>query len=263
MQPVVTYGVAWSVGLSICLLVCDTSEPCRNGWTDWDVFVMDSGGPKETWSKGAIFRGKNVPWLARRHSAMSCAKTAEPIQMPFGLCSRMGPRKHVWHGGTLAQPGEYDWTVRMRRRCGLMSNYFDHLFVNWYWRWRAGIQEQCLLPSGVWWWMKKGWGQATGWAAWLSGSVLVSVNEVTLHRARLVLGWLTVCGRLNHFGLYQPLGPTQPSTLSGIENEYWPKCGDAVRLGSKGRYGSFHLWINVWVQVKLWSLVNMCHTWAL
>jgi len=23
-----------------------------------------------------------------------------------------------------------------------------------------------------------------------------------------------------------------------------PKCGDAVRLGSKGRYGSFHLWIN-------------------
>jgi len=27
---------------------------------------------------------------------------------------------------TLAPPGEYDWSVR--RRCGLMSNYFDHLF---------------------------------------------------------------------------------------------------------------------------------------
>jgi len=27
---------------------------------------------------------------------------------------------------TLAPPGEYDWTVGMRRRCGLMSNYFDH-----------------------------------------------------------------------------------------------------------------------------------------
>jgi len=24
----------------------------------------------------------------------------------------------------------------------------------------------------------------------------------------------------------------------------WPKCGDALQLGSKGRYGSFHLWIN-------------------
>jgi len=33
--------------------------------------------------------------------------------------------------------------------------------------------------------------------------------------------------------------PTQPSTLSGTENEYRPKCGDALRLESKGRYGSF------------------------
>jgi len=29
---------------------------------------------------------------------------------------------------TLAQPGEYDWIHRMRRQCGLTSNYFDHLF---------------------------------------------------------------------------------------------------------------------------------------
>jgi len=31
-------------------------------------------------------------------------------------------------GCTLTSPGEYDWTVRVRRRCGLMSNYFEHLF---------------------------------------------------------------------------------------------------------------------------------------
>jgi len=49
-----------------------------------------------------------------------------------------------------------------------------------------------------------------------------------------------------------------------MENEYRPKCGDALRLGSKGRYGSFHLWINVWVAGNsVWSLVNTCHTWAL
>jgi len=29
--------------------------------------------------------------------------------------------------GTLAPPGTYDWTVHLRWRCGLMSNYFDHL----------------------------------------------------------------------------------------------------------------------------------------
>jgi len=29
-------------------------------------------------------------------------------------------------------------------------------------------------------------------AVWLSGNALVSINEVTLRRARLVLGWVTV-----------------------------------------------------------------------
>jgi len=46
------------------------------------------------------------------------------------------------------------------------------------------------------------------------------------------------------------LRPTQPPTLSETENEYWPKCGVALWLSSKGRYGSFHLWINVWVAGK-------------
>jgi len=29
--------------------------------------------------------------------------------------------------------------------------------------------------------------------------------------------------------------PTQSPTLSGMRNEYQPKCGDALRLGRKGR----------------------------
>jgi len=37
--------------------------------------------------------------------------------------------------------------------------------------------------------------------AGLSGSVLVSINVVTVRRARLVLGWVTVCGRVNHLGM--------------------------------------------------------------
>jgi len=48
--------------------------------------------------------------------------------------------------------------------------------------------------------------------AWLRGSALVSINEVTLRRARLVPGWVTVCGRVNHLGCNQP---TQPSTAAG------------------------------------------------
>jgi len=45
--------------------------------------------------KGAILRGKGaahckVYWL----SVVSCARTAEPIEMPFGIWTRVGPRKH-------------------------------------------------------------------------------------------------------------------------------------------------------------------------
>jgi len=55
--------------------------------------------------------------------------------------------------------------------------------------------------------------------------------------------------------------PTQPSILSGAENGYQPNCCDTLQLGSKGRYGSFHLWINVWVASKtVWSLVPYLST---
>ena len=105
---------------------------------------------------------------------------------------------------------------------------------------------------------------------WLSGSWLVSINEVTLQWAWLALGWVTVCRWVNHLQTtslcYQPLRPSQLSTLSGMVNEYryWPKCGDALWLESTGRYSSFYLWVNVWVAGKtVWSLVNTFCTWAL
>jgi len=35
-----------------------------------------------------------------------------------------------------------------------------------------------------------------GW--WLSGNALCRINEVNQRRARLELGWATVCRRVNH-----------------------------------------------------------------
>jgi len=35
----------------------------------------------------------------------------------------------LYMGSTLAPPDKYDWTVRVWRRCGLMSNYFGHLLL--------------------------------------------------------------------------------------------------------------------------------------
>jgi len=36
------------------------------------------------------------------------------------------------YGCTLAPPGEYDWTIHVWQRCGLTSNYFDHLLLLYY-----------------------------------------------------------------------------------------------------------------------------------
>ena len=52
MPPIATDGVAWSVGLSVCLSV----------------------------------------------TTVSPAKTAEPIEIPFGVQTRVGPRNYVLDG---------------------------------------------------------------------------------------------------------------------------------------------------------------------
>ena len=75
-------------------------------------------------------------------------------------------------------------------------------------------------------------------------SALALINEVNQRRARLVLELVTVSGFSSRYGTFisvcdQPPRSTQPGhPLVGRRNEYQPKCGDALRLGSKGRYGS-------------------------
>ena len=54
------------------------------------------------------------------------------------------------------------------------------------------------------------------------------MNEVAPHPARLVLRRMTVRGD-TVLVCNQPLGPTQPPTLSGTENEYRPRNSGSVR----------------------------------
>ena len=78
-------------------------------------------------------------------------------------------------------------------------------------------------------------------AVWRSGSMLVSINKVNLCWARLVFGWVTDCVRNVQFpvqDIYLSMRSTQPGhPFMGKRNEYQPKDGDVLRLGSKGRYG--------------------------
>jgi len=53
---------------------------------------------------------------------------AAPIQLSFGLRTQVGPRNHVLDGGPDVLRDVAMATVFLRRRCGLMSNNFDHLF---------------------------------------------------------------------------------------------------------------------------------------
>jgi len=135
--------------LSVGLSVCHTCEPCKNGWTDRDVVwlrtrvgpgnhVLDLGlDPQWQW---AVF-GEEEPIVS---IATFCGELCKDWTDRFALCivDSSGPKKTqvqqyspgganvVRLEGTLAPRGEYDWTVRLWRRCGLMSNYFDHLLTS-------------------------------------------------------------------------------------------------------------------------------------
>jgi len=59
---------------------------------------------------------------------------------------------------------------------------------------------------------------------WRSGSAFVYISKVNLHRARLVLGWVTVSSFNSQCRTFisvcnQPPRPTQPSILLGSVNE--------------------------------------------
>jgi len=58
------------------------------------------------------FEGKAAHCKVQGHSAVNCAKTAEPIKMPFGLWALMGPRNCIrwgldppWEGAILRGNG--------------------------------------------------------------------------------------------------------------------------------------------------------------
>jgi len=49
-----------------------------------------------------------------------CAKTAEPIEMPFGLWAQMGRRNHV-----------LDWSPEVQRDVAMATNFGTKIVINW------------------------------------------------------------------------------------------------------------------------------------
>ena len=55
-------------------------------------------------------------------------------------------------------------------------------------------------------------------AVWLSGSVLVSINEVTVRHVLLVLQWMTVCGG-HTISVSQPATQANSASYPPVEQE--------------------------------------------
>jgi len=165
MRPTVTDRVAWSVGRSVRL---------SHYWSPWEMG-----------REGAILRGKGRPIVKYRNTLRSiiCAKTVEPIKMPFGLWPWIGPRNHVldgvqiphrkgwfcWKGALIVKYRDFlPWAVqkrlnRSRCRLGCWDGWTKEPRIQWgyrshaqgqFWGWRA-----CpIMPTTFWHELcKKGW----------------------------------------------------------------------------------------------------------
>ena len=64
----------------------------------------------------------------------------------------------------------------------------------------------------------------------------------------------TVSGRANLLGMLMYVSVTTHPDVTG--NEYRPKCGKALRLESKCRSGSLHMWMDVFEQVNTGKLCD-------
>jgi len=117
---------------------------------------------------------------------VSYARTAEPIDLPFALWTQVGWRKHKFNHIHRVMPmcPQYHWTVHVQWRYGLLSDYFDHLFLLKFTHFRKCTSA---LPRSV--------------------KTLIAVdlaqphhNKVTLHWTQFVMRHVTVLYVNSHFG---------------------------------------------------------------
>jgi len=105
MRPILTDRVAWSVGLSITLVSpAKTAAPIQlpfglRIWVGPGNHVLD-GGPDPPMGRGKFLGENGRPIVKYRDTTVVCAKTAEPIGIPFGLWGGMGRRNHMLDGST-------------------------------------------------------------------------------------------------------------------------------------------------------------------
>jgi len=87
----------------VCRSICHGREPCENGSTDRNaVWFVDPVAQGSMYSTGVKIPHAKGQFVAERGrlivkwglSVVNCAKTAQSIETPLGIWTRVGPRKH-------------------------------------------------------------------------------------------------------------------------------------------------------------------------
>jgi len=129
MRPIVTDRVVWSVGRSVTLVSpakvdAPIEMPFRLRTRVGPRNHVLDGSPDPPMGRGNFEGEKGPPIVKYRDSVVPCTKTAEPIEMPFGLWARMGRRNHVLDWGSSGAEGRchgnqfgdaicYKWLCRL------------------------------------------------------------------------------------------------------------------------------------------------------
>jgi len=121
VQPVVKLGC--TTGLTTGCMYTWYSW-LSNGFENWlTVCIHDTTGSQSSLTTGFIVSTNIYPVFGVKLSDEDIAN--------FEVLRDVGHSNRFWLSiyEVHIPPGEYDWTVHVWRRCGLMSNYFDHLLL--------------------------------------------------------------------------------------------------------------------------------------
>jgi len=94
------------------------------------------GGPDPPMGIGKFLGENGCPIVKYRDTTVICAKTAEPIGMPFGFWARMGSRNRVGRG-----------SMGAKGRCH-GNQFWDAICYNWLWR-LMDYNFGCVIASDM------------------------------------------------------------------------------------------------------------------
>jgi len=92
------------------------------GWVQGTIYYMGSKSPM----RRRNLQGKDMPGYARPHSDVSCAKMAEPIEIPFGLWTQVGPREPCIGCGSRSPEakGNFRWKYRVGQKVCIFNTSY-------------------------------------------------------------------------------------------------------------------------------------------